>query len=150
MQGVVYGTWCPADPRLSSRLDYDEAFGTSVNRFCCQTVINRPITPYGNGTQRRGLLSLADSMQCLTLALENPPEPGEYRVFNQLRDVLSVRHLAELVHRAALECGLTARIEPVDNPRSEAEQHHYNPETARLRALGFTPSAPPSAKSCGR
>ncbi|MGW2188593.1 NAD-dependent epimerase/dehydratase family protein [Streptomyces sp. NPDC001719] len=143
MQGIVYGSWCPpGDPRLNSRLDFDEAFGTSVNRFCCQAVIGHPITPYGNGTQRRGLLSLADSMQCLTLAMEHPPAPGEYRVFNQLRDVQSIGRLAELVRDAARSLGIPAQIAAVDNPRAEAERHHYNPDSEKLRALGFRPSAP--------
>ncbi|MER5514252.1 NAD-dependent epimerase/dehydratase family protein [Streptomyces sp. NPDC002763] len=143
MQGIVYGSWCPpSDPRLSSRLDFDEAFGTSVNRFCCQAVIGHPITPYGSGTQSRGLLSLADSMQCLTLALEHPAAPGEYRVFNQLRDVVSIGRLAELVRDAACALGISARIAAVDNPRAEAEAHHYNPDSNKLRELGFRPSAP--------
>ncbi|AZQ71479.1 NAD-dependent epimerase/dehydratase family protein [Streptomyces abikoensis] len=147
MQGVVYGSWCPpADPRLNSRLDFDEAFGTAVNRFCCQAVIGRPITPYGNGTQSRGLLSLADCLQCLTLVLEHPPAPGEYRVVNQLRDVLSVGRLAELVRDAARALGIDARIAAVDNPRDEAEAHRYNPDSEKLRELGFKPSAPIGAE----
>ncbi|MEV4436612.1 NAD-dependent epimerase/dehydratase family protein [Streptomyces sp. NPDC049585] len=143
MQGVVYGSWCPAgDPRLSSRLDFDEAFGTAVHRFCCQAVIGHPLSPYGSGTQRRGVLSLADALQCLTLALENPPEPGAYRVFNQLRDVRSVAELAELVRAAAHCLGIDARILPVANPRAEAEGHHYRPDSNELPRLGFRPSAP--------
>ncbi|MEV5238001.1 NAD-dependent epimerase/dehydratase family protein [Streptomyces cinnamoneus] len=142
MQGVVYGSWCPQDPRLNSRLDFDEAFGTAVHRFCCQAVTGRPITPYGSGAQRRGLLSLADALQCLTLALENPPAAGEYRVFNQLREVLSVGRLAELVQGAAHRLGIEADVRAVDNPRAEAEQHHYHPDHEKLPALGFRPSAP--------
>src|SRR3712207_6119073 len=73
MQSVVYGTHVPEDPRLATRLDFDEAFGTAVHRLSCQAVTGYPLTQYGSGTQRRGFLSLADSMQCLTLAIENPP-----------------------------------------------------------------------------
>ena len=78
MQGVVFGTRIDEmgdDPRLRTRVDFDECFGTAVNRFCCQAVTGHPITPYGAGRQKRGFLSLRDSMQCLTLALENPPDP---------------------------------------------------------------------------
>ncbi|MFI1972057.1 NAD-dependent epimerase/dehydratase family protein [Streptomyces cinnamoneus] len=142
MQGVVYGTWCPGDLRLNSRLDFDEAFGTAVHRFCCQAVIGHPITPYGSGAQRRGVLSLADALQCLTLALENPPGPGEYRVFNQLRDVRSLAELAELVQAAACSLGIGARVVPVANPRAETEGHHYRPDSNELPKLGFRPSAP--------
>jgi len=142
MQGVVYGTHVRPDPRLNSRLDFDEAFGTAVNRFCCQAVTGRPLTPYGGGGQQRGFLSLADSVRCLELAVENPPAPGEYRVFNQLRDVLSVGRLAELVRQAATALGLSVSIEHPDNPRVEAQDHFYQPDSARLRELGFRPSAP--------
>ncbi|MFG2716281.1 NAD-dependent epimerase/dehydratase family protein [Streptomyces goshikiensis] len=142
MQGVVYGAWTEEDPRLNTRLDFDEAFGTALNRFCCQAVIGRPLTPYGQGGQSRGFLSLADSLQCLTLAAENPPEHGEYRVFNQLRDVLSVRDLVRLVRDAGAGLGLDVQVKPVDNPRLEAEHHHYRPDADKLRQLGFTPSLP--------
>lgn len=84
MQGVVYGTRIDemdSEPLLT-RLDFDQCFGTAINRFCCQAVIGEPLTPFGKGHQRRGFLPLRDSMQCLTLAIENPPEAGEYRVFN--------------------------------------------------------------------
>ena len=83
MQGVVFGTRIDEmgdDERLQTRLDFDQAFGTVINRFCCQVVIGHPLTPFGKGHQKRGFLPLRDSMQCLTLALENPPSEGEYRV----------------------------------------------------------------------
>ena len=94
MQGVVFGTRVDGmgdDPRLRTRLDFDQAFGTAINRFSCQAVIEHPLTPYGDGGQVRGFLPLRDSMQCLTLGLENPPEPGEYRVFNQFEETYSIR-----------------------------------------------------------
>ena len=142
MQGVVYGAWCNTDMRLNTRLDFDEAFGTALNRFCCQAVIGQPLMPYGRGTQQRGFLSLADSMQCMSLAINNPAKAGEYRVFNQLRDVLSINDLALLVRRAGEAFGLAVEIEPLSNPRVEAEAHYYCPDSERLRALGFRPSLP--------
>jgi UDP-sulfoquinovose synthase len=142
MQGVVYGTWTAEDARLNTRLDFDEAFGTALNRFCCQAAIGHPLTPYGRGTQKRGFLSLADSMQCLRLAIEHPAAPGEYRVFNQLRDVLSIGDLAQLVCAAGQALGLTVEVEAQDNPRMEAEVHHYRPDSDHLRGLGFRPSLP--------
>ncbi|WP_223123560.1 NAD-dependent epimerase/dehydratase family protein [Streptomyces glebosus] len=142
MQGVVYGTWCNPDTRLNTRLDFDEAFGTALNRFCCQAVISQPLMPYGQGTQKRGFLSLSDSMQCLGLAIDNPPAAGEYRVFNQLREVLSINELALIVRAAGERCGLTPEIRHQDNPRLEDEAHHYCPDSNHLRALGFRPSLP--------
>ena len=79
MQGVVFGTRIEGmgdDARLSTRVNFDQAFGTVINRFCCQAVIGHPLTPYGAGGQVRGFLPLRDSMQCLTLALENPSSGG--------------------------------------------------------------------------
>ena len=97
MQGVVFGTGIAAmdaDPRLRTRLDFDGAFGTAINRFCCQAIVGHPLTPYGQGHQKRGFLPLRDSIQCLTLAIENPPEAGEYRVFNQFAEVYDITDLA--------------------------------------------------------
>src|SRR5688572_757852 len=79
MQGVVFGIQTNDDPRLSTRLDFDQCFGTVINRFCCQAIIGHPLTLYGEGQQKRGFLPLRDSMQCLALAVENPPQSGEYR-----------------------------------------------------------------------
>jgi UDP-sulfoquinovose synthase len=146
MQGVVYGTRIDAmdgDPRLRTRLDFDQAFGTAINRFCCQAVMEHAITPYGAGGQVRGFLSLSDSMQCLTLSLENPPEPGEYRVFNQFDRTYSICELAGLVRQAALDFGLKADIVPVENPRERVERHghRYQPDHQRLRDLGYRPAA---------
>jgi UDP-sulfoquinovose synthase len=143
MQGVVFGTRIDEmgdDWRLSTRLDFDECFGTAVNRFCCQAVVGHPITPYGAGHQKRGFLSLRDSMQCLTLALEHPPAAGEYRVFNQFAEVYDVSGLAEKVRRAAARLGIEARVLPVDNPRAEAEEHYYEPDHQALADLGYRPA----------
>jgi len=143
MQGVVYGTRIPdmgEDPTLRTRFDFDQAFGTAINRFCCQAVIGLPLTPYGKGHQKRGFLPLSDSMQCLTLAVENPAEAGEYRVFNQFEDVYEVTQLAERIQRVGSELGLEVKIHPMENPRAEAEQHRYNPDHQHLLDLGYRPT----------
>ena len=143
MQGVVYGTRIEAmgeDRRLATRLDFDECFGTAINRFCCQAIVGHPITPYGSGHQKRGFLSLSDSMQCLTLALEHPPVAGEYRVFNQFAEVHDISGLAENVRRAAANLGFDAPVVPVDNPRTEAEEHYYEPDHRALADLGYRPT----------
>lgn len=143
MQGVVYGTSIPEMgdvPALRTRFDFDQAFGTAINRFCAQAVIGLPLTPYGKGHQRRGFLPLRDSMQCLTLALENPPVEGDYRVFNQFEDVYDVTELAERVRSIGDEFGLAVKIRPMENPRAEAEQHYYNPDHQHLLDLGYQPT----------
>lgn len=143
MQGVVYGTRIEGgagDPRLSTRLDFDQCFGTAVNRFCCQAVIEEPLTPFGAGGQRRGFLPLRDAVRCLTIALEHPPAAGEYRVWNQFATVHRVGELAERVQAVALSLGLAAEIAEVENPRVEAEAHHYNPDREHLVRLGYEPT----------
>ncbi|HEY7097725.1 MAG TPA: NAD-dependent epimerase/dehydratase family protein [Terriglobales bacterium] len=144
MQGVVFGTrinGSPAkDARLWSRLDFDQAFGTAVNRFCCQAVIGHPITLYGRGHQKRGFLPLRDSMQCLTLALENPPKTGEYRVFNQFEEVHDLTELALKVQRAGRSQGLFVPISHLENPRMELEEHYYKPERKHLLELKYRPT----------
>ncbi len=140
MQGVVYGTRTPeiTDTSLYTRFDIDEVWGTALNRFCAQAVTGMPITPYGKGGQTRGFLSLEDSVACLTLALENPPDRGEYRVFNQFDEHYSVMHLAEMVKSVyESEFGGSAEIKNVPNPRVEAEEHYYNPVHEKLKKLGY-------------
>jgi UDP-sulfoquinovose synthase len=142
MQGVVHGivTDDMVDDALLTRFDFDEAFGTALNRFCAQAVIGHELTPYGKGGQTRGYIALRDSMQCLTLAAENPPEEGEYRVFNQFEECYSVNELAEHVVKVAGESGIESKIWNIENPRIESENHYYNPDHERLPKLGFKPT----------
>ncbi len=143
MQGVVFGTRIDEmgdDPRLLSRLDFDQCFGTAINRFCCQAAIGHPLTVYGSGGQTRGFLPLRDSMQCLTIAIENPPERGEYRVFNQFEECYNVEELAEKTREAGAAIGLDVQIEHYDNPRTEMDEHYYNPDREHLIRLGYQPT----------
>jgi UDP-sulfoquinovose synthase len=142
-QGVVYGIETDEtaqDERLCTRFDYDEVFGTVLNRFCVQAVIGHPLTVYGKGGQTRGFLNIRDTLQCVELAVENPAEAGEYRVFNQFTEMFSVGQLAELVQAAGGELGHEVEIEHLDNPRVEAEEHYYNPTHTKLLDLGLQPS----------
>jgi UDP-sulfoquinovose synthase len=143
MQGVVFGTRIENmsdDERLLTRLDFDQCFGTAINRFSCQAVIGHPLTPFGKGGQKRGFLPLRDSMQCLTLALENPPEHGEYRVLNQFEEVYDLTQLALKVQRAAAGLGMDVEVRSVDNPRTELEDHFYEPDHHNLLSLGYRPT----------
>jgi UDP-sulfoquinovose synthase len=143
MQGVVFGTRFDDDEidrRLATRLDFDQAFGTSINRFCCQAVIGHPLTPFGKGHQKRGFLPLRDSVRCLILALEHPPQRGEYRVLNQFAEVHDITALALKVQSVGAELGLTVTVRNFENPRMESEEHYYNPDHQRLFDLGYAPS----------
>jgi len=95
---------------------------------------------YGYGRQKRGFIALPDSLRCLELAIENPPNLGEYRVFNQISQTYDVTELAELVKDAAYHVhGGVIHIKAEDNPRIESEDHYYNVIHEKLPALGFVP-----------
>ena len=140
MQGVVFGLGPFTDEKLLTRFDYDECFGTAINRFCAQALINHPLTVYGLGQQTRGFLTLSDSIQCLTIALENPPAEGEYRTLNQFENIYSIYELAVMVAKGAEENDLHIGIKNIPNPRKEAEQHYYNPAHQKLFDLGYVPT----------
>ncbi len=141
-QGVVYGIETDEtalDERLVTRFDYDEMFGTVLNRFCVQAVIGQPLTVYGEGGQTRGFLNIRDTLRCVELAVEHPAKAGEYRVFNQFTESFSVSELAGIVQRSADELGRQVEIKSIENPRVEAEHHHYNPTHTKLLDLGLEP-----------
>jgi UDP-sulfoquinovose synthase len=141
-QGVVYGIETEesaTDERLITRFDYDEYFGTVLNRFCVQAVIGHPLTVYGEGGQTRGFLNIRDTLQCVELAVSNPADLGEYRVFNQFTEQFSVSDLAELVQRSASDLGHAVDVRRYPNPRIEAEQHYYNAANTKLHDLGLQP-----------
>jgi UDP-sulfoquinovose synthase len=143
-QGVVYGTVTPettGDPRLVNRFDYDDIFGTALNRFCVQAALGIPLTVYGSGGQTRAFLDIRDTVRCLELAIRHPAAPGECRVFNQFTESFSVGELAERVAAAGTELGLTVRIDHVPNPRVEAEDHYYHAVHTKLIDLGLEPHA---------
>jgi UDP-sulfoquinovose synthase len=142
-QGVVYGIETDetaAEERLITRFDYDEIFGTVLNRFCVQAVIGHPLTVYGAGGQTRGFLNIRDTLRCVELAVENPAERGEFRVFNQFTEQFSVEQLAELVKGAGEHLGYSVEVQHVENPRVELEEHYYNATHTKLLDLGLEPT----------
>ena len=141
-QGVVYGVATEEtmmDPALINRLDYDAVFGTALNRFCIQAAVGHPMTVYGKGGQTRGFLDIRDTVRCIQIACDNPSEPGEMRVYNQFTETFSVAELAKTVQAAMVEYGGSIAIEPIPDPRVEAEEHYYNPRAEKLLALGLDP-----------
>ncbi|HET7386107.1 MAG TPA: NAD-dependent epimerase/dehydratase family protein [Nocardioidaceae bacterium] len=138
-QGVVYGQQTEqtaADPRLATRFDYDAVFGTVLNRFVVQAVLGHPLTVYGSGRQTRGVIDIRDTVECIRLACENSAEPGEFRVFNQMTESLSVREIADTV----VSCYPgAASVEHIENPRVEADDHFYEVAHTGLARLGLKP-----------
>jgi UDP-sulfoquinovose synthase len=142
-QGVVYGIETEEsgrDDRLVTRFDYDEIFGTVLNRFCLQAVIGHPLTVYGAGTQTRGFLNIRDTLACVELAALNPADAGEFRVFNQFTEQFSVLELAGLVKHAGEHLGYSVEIQHCENPRVEKEEHYYNAVHTKLLDLGLEPT----------
>jgi UDP-sulfoquinovose synthase len=141
-QGVVYGTMTDEvalDEALINRFDYDEVFGTVLNRFCTQAALGHPLTVYGKGGQTRGFLDIRDTVRCVELACLNPAAKGEFRVFNQFTEQFSVLDLAHLVQNAGKQMGLKVEIDYLSDPRVEAEQHYYNAKHSKLIDLGLAP-----------
>ncbi len=141
-QGVVYNVETEetaSDPMLTNRYDYDGIFGTALNRFCAQAASGNPITVYGEGGQTRGFIDIRDTVRCIELAANNPPGPGEFRVFNQFTEQWSVLELAHLVEKVARTLDLKPKLARLCNPRVEKEAHYYNAANTRLLDLGLKP-----------
>jgi UDP-sulfoquinovose synthase len=139
-QGVVYGAdteHTKLDPRLATRFDYDGVFGTVLNRMTIQAVLGHPLTVYGEGSQTRGLINIVDTVECIRLACETPADRGEFRVFNQMTESLSIREIAETI---AAEYPGECTVEHVDNPRVELYDHYYNVKHTALEGLGLKPT----------
>ena len=141
-QGVVYGTMTDEiglDEALINRLDYDEVFGTVLNRFCVQAAIGQPLTVYGKGGQTRGFLDIRDTVRCIELACLNPAARSECRVYNQFTEQFSVLDIALKVQEAGKDLGMKVEIDHIPDPRVEAEQHYYNAKHSKLLDLGLQP-----------
>jgi UDP-sulfoquinovose synthase len=141
-QGVVYGTVTDEvtmDEALINRFDYDEVFGTVLNRFCAQAALGYPLTVYGKGGQTRGFLDIRDTVRCIEIACLNPAKPGEFRVFNQFTEQFNVLELAKIVQESGKDIGLKVEIEHLPDPRVEMESHYYNAKHSKLIELGLEP-----------
>ncbi len=138
-QGIVYGQETDETslhPELATRFDYDGVFGTVLNRFCVQAVIGHPLTVYGTGGQTRGMLDIRDTLACVELAITNPAATGEYRVFNQFTESFSVQQMADMVAEAF---PARVRIDHLDPPRVEQQEHYYRAAHTKLLDLGLVP-----------
>jgi UDP-sulfoquinovose synthase len=141
-QGVVYGTVTDEvemDEALINRFDYDDVFGTVLNRFCAQAAIGVPLTVYGKGGQTRGFLDIRDTVRCIEIVCNNPAKVGEFRVFNQFTEQFSVLELAQLIKEIGGDLGLNVQIDHLPDPRVEAESHYYNAKHSKLADLGLKP-----------
>jgi UDP-sulfoquinovose synthase len=138
-QGIVWGTQTAEtrlDERLINRFDYDGDYGTVLNRFLMQAAIGYPLTVHGTGGQTRAFIHIQDTVRCIQLALENPPDIGDrVNVFNQMTETHRVRDLAKLI---AERTG--AEIDNVKNPRAEAAENELHVRNDRFLELGLDPT----------
>jgi UDP-sulfoquinovose synthase len=138
-QGIVWGTQTEEtklDERLINRFDYDGDYGTVLNRFLMQASVGYPMTVHGAGGQTRAFIHIQDTVRCIQLALENPPETGDrVNVYNQMTETHRLRDLAKLI---AQKTG--AEIDYVENPRSEAAENDLNVRNDRFLDLGLEPT----------
>ena len=137
-QGIVWGTQTDQtsqDERLINRFDYDGDYGTVLNRFLMQAAVGYPLTVHGTGGQTRAFIHIQDTVRCIQLAIENPPEVGErVQVFNQMTETHRVRDLAKMVSELT-----GADIDYVDNPRKEAAENELFVANDHLLELGLDP-----------
>ena len=137
-QGVVWGTQTAEtslDERLVNRFDYDGEYGTVLNRFLMQAAIGYPLTVHGTGGQTRAFIHIQDTVRCVEIALDNPPERGErVRIYNQMTEAHRLIDLANLVSRLT-----GTEIDYVDNPRKEAAENELFVENRQLLDLGLEP-----------
>lgn len=137
-QGIVWGTQTEEtkrDERLINRFDYDGDYGTVLNRFLMQAAVGFPMTVHGTGGQTRAFIHIQDTVKCIELAVETPPQSGErVRILNQMTETHRVRDLAKLIADKT-----DAGIEYVNNPRKEAAENDLHVENQRLLGLGLDP-----------
>lgn len=137
-QGIVWGTQTEEtkkDERLINRFDYDGDYGTVLNRFLMQAAVGFPMTVHGTGGQTRAFIHIQDTVKCIELAIETPPQHGErVRILNQMTETHRVRDLAKLIEKKT-----GAAIEYVNNPRKEDAENDLHVENERLLGLGLDP-----------
>jgi UDP-sulfoquinovose synthase len=121
-QATIFGATVeenqPEDHRgLVTRFNYDHIFSTVLNRFVCQAAIRHPITVYGEGHQRTGLMSLPDTVNSFINLLNLDVGRGQHRVIHNYTHRLSIGEIAEAVRKLRPE----AQITYLQNPRRETE-----------------------------
>ena len=142
MQGPVYGIETDEsniDERLKTIFNYDEVFGTIVNRFIVQSIVGYPLTVYGKGGQTRGYLNIKDTLQCIEASVKTPADQGELRIYNQIMETFSANELADLTQKVGNKLGYDVKVDHIENPRKEAEEHYYNPTYQGLQDIGVSP-----------
>ncbi|MDN5881379.1 MAG: phosphoadenylyl-sulfate reductase [Nitrosospira sp.] len=137
-QGIVWGTQTREtrlDDRLINRFDYDGDYGTVLNRFLMQAAVGSPLTVHGTGGQTRAFINIQDTVKCIQLALENPPDRGgRVQIFNQTTECHRVRELAGMIAELT-----NAEVEYLTNPRNEADENELHVSNDTFIGMGLDP-----------
>ena len=137
-QGIVWGTQTEETKmheELINRFDYDGDYGTVLNRFLMQAAVGYPLTVHGTGGQTRAFIHIQDTVKCIEIAIQNPPEKGQrVKILNQMTETHRIRELAALVSKIT-----GASIELVPNPRNEADENELLVANETFLELGLIP-----------
>jgi UDP-sulfoquinovose synthase len=142
MQGPVYGIYPIQNiknDQLVPMFTYDDIFGTVLNRFIVQAIVDKPLTIYGKGTQIRGYINVIDSINCIKITLQNLPKKGELKIYNQFTEQFSVLELSKIVKKSLKKININVKVNKIENPRIEKEKHFYNAKHSNLEKLGLKP-----------
>lgn len=137
-QGIVWGTnteETKLHEDLVNRFDYDGDYGTVLNRFLMQAAVGHPLTVHGTGGQTRAFIHIQNTVQCVRIAIDNPPDLGErVKIFNQATEMHRVRDLAALVAKIT-----GAEIRYFKNPRKEDAENELRIANEQFLELGLNP-----------
>jgi len=137
-QGIVWGTETEEtkyNEKLINRFDYDGDYGTVLNRFIMQAIIEHPLTVYGEGGQTRAFINIGDTVKCLKIAVDNPPKNKEkVKIFNQTTEQHNILNLAKIIASMT-----TAEIRFFENPRKEDLKNDLKLKCDNFMSLGLEP-----------
>ena len=134
---VVVRLFNTVGPRQTGR------YGMVLPRFVAQALANRPLTVYGDGTQRRCFSHVADVVAALTTLMTHDAAYGE--VFNVgSQEEITIQSLADhVVARTQSDSEVT--MIPFDEayPGGFEDMHRRIPDIAKVQALtGWQPTIP--------
>jgi UDP-sulfoquinovose synthase len=124
MQSTLFGVYIDEMVNcedLFTRFDYDDIFGTVVNRFLTQAVAGHPLTVYGKGNQTTGIMPMKDAVNSLELIAGARPGAGVHKVVNHVTKAnCTINELAEYVKNLVDPLGYNVLVNHVFDPRSES------------------------------
>lgn len=118
-QNTIFGIDNGLSQEYFSNFYYDEIFGTVVNRFITQNVIGMPMSVYGHGNNKTGLIPLRYAIETYKQIISMEPyiSQSEHRMEHNLTITLSINTIAKLIQSM-----WGGEIEYLENPRFSQEQ----------------------------